>query len=65
MKKLLLSVVLMLSLVSLAPAPADSRPVNCNVALENCANRCASFWFGIQVAVDGCVGGCFVGYLLC
>ncbi len=65
MKKLLLCVVLALSLISLAPAPADCRDAYCDTALMNCANRCREFWLGIQVAVDGCVGGCFVGYLFC
>ncbi len=65
MKKLVLSVVLMLTLLSLTPAPVDARDMYCDNALRNCANRCAQFWLGIQVAVDGCVAGCFVGYLFC
>ncbi len=65
MKKLMLCVVLMLTLLSLTPVPVDARNTYCDTALQNCANRCASFWLGIQVAVEGCVGGCFVGYLFC
>jgi hypothetical protein len=65
MKKLLLSALLLLSLVSLAPAPADSRPAYCNAALENCATRCGNACFGISIFVDSCVGGCYLGYMLC
>jgi hypothetical protein len=65
MKKILLSALLLLSLVSLAPAPADSRPVYCSVALENCATRCSNALFGISIFVDSCAGGCYLGYLLC
>jgi hypothetical protein len=65
MKKVLVSLVIVLLLSATVSVDALAKPASCVDAYRQCGNMCREYHGGDNPLTDACFVGCAIGYLFC